>query len=102
MKRYPSLKFTNHLRTRLNQRGISIKTVEEIFGQNLENYWDNLRNHYIVIGKVDYHGKSRKVLAAYDKIGNIVEVITIHPITDAQIKQRLSYGRWHNEEKKQN
>lgn len=93
--------FTDHLKTRLKQRGIPTKTVKEVFDQNLENFWDNLRNHHIVTGVVDYQGKTRKVLAAYDKIDkNTAEVITIHPITDEQITQRLNSGRWKHEKSK--
>lgn len=91
---------TTHLKTRLKQRGISTKIIKEIFDQSLENYWDNLRNHHIVIGRVNYQEKYRKVLAAYDKIENIKEVITIHPITDEQIKNRLASGRWSYEKSK--
>lgn len=91
------LVFTDHLKTRLKQRGIPTKVVREIFKQSLENYWDNLRNRNIIIGEVLYQGKIRKVLAAYDKIENTKEVVTIHPITDEQIKQRLSSGRWEYE-----
>lgn len=90
---------TSHLKTRLKQRGISTKIVKEILDQSLEIYWDNLRNHSIVIGIANYQGKRRKVLAAYDKIGNIKEVITIHPITDKQIRSRLTSGRWNYEKK---
>ena len=96
------LVFTDHLMTRLKQRGILAKIVREIFKQSLENYWDNLRNRHIVIGKVLYQGKIRKVLAAYDKIEDTKEVVTIHPIKDEQIKQRLSSGRWKNEKTETN
>lgn len=96
------IKFTVHLKTRLEQRGISTRIVKEIFEQKIENYWDNLRNHHIVIGIVNYQGKHRKLLAAYDRIEveNIAEVITIHPITDEQIKNRLASGRWSYEKSK--
>lgn len=92
--------FTDHIKTRLKQRRISAKIVEEIFKQNLENYWDNLRNHYIVIGEVNYQGETRKLLVAYDKIGDIAEAVTIHPITDEQVKQRINSGRWSYEKNK--
>lgn len=90
--------YTDHLKTRLKQRGIPIKIVKEIFGKNEEHHWDNLRNHYIVVSEVKYKGKYRKVLAAYDKIVGAKEVITIHPISDEEIKQRLNSGRWAHEE----
>lgn len=90
---------TAHLETRLKQREIPIQIVRKVFDKNEERYWDNLRKHYIVVSKVRYKGKHRKVLAAYDKIGEDKEVITIHPISDEEISQRLDLGRWTYEEK---
>lgn len=85
---------TDHIKIRLRQREIPRKVVKEIISQNLENYWDNLRNHHIVIGKLNYHGVDRKILVAYDTIDKEIEAVTIHPVTDNQIKQRLNSGRW--------
>ncbi len=45
-------------------------------------------------GLVNYGGKMRKALVAYDKIEDGIEVITIHPISETEIKQRLESGRW--------
>src|SRR3990167_10267698 len=72
------LLYTDHLKSRLKQRGIPLIIVKEIFGKPLGYYWDNLRKRHIVVSKVDYKGKQRKVLAAYDRIGMTKEVVTIH------------------------
>lgn len=92
--------YTDHLKSRLKQRGIPLAIVKEIFDKSQENYWDYLRKRHIVVSKVDYKGKQRKVLAAYDRIGMTKEVVTIHPITDREIRQRLISGRWSNEKNK--
>lgn len=86
--------FTDHLKTRLKQRKIPGKFVRDVFKQSSEKYWDKLRNHHIVVGSFLYGKITRKALVAYDIIGETLEVITIHTITDEQIKQRLSIGRW--------
>lgn len=86
--------YTDHLRKRLYERKISLKIVDEIFRNKRAEYYDNLRYHHIIIGKTIYKGKFRTMLAAYDKIGKILEVITTHPITDNQIQQRIESGRW--------
>lgn len=39
------------------------------------------------------------MLVAYDKIGERVELITTHPITDSEINQRLESGRWKYEKR---
>lgn len=102
------LNLTDHLESRLKLRGISEKIVEKIFKKQEEFYWDNLRKHHIVVSKVTYKGKLRKMLAAYDKrslpfsnekrrIEDEIEVITTHPVTDEIIKKRLISGRWTHE-----
>lgn len=94
------LTYTQHLKTRLKERGLTVKIVKEIFDNAQEYYWDTLRNHKIVVGTINYQEKRRKVLAAYDIIEKRVEVITMHPITDNQIKQRVATGRWQYEKSK--
>lgn len=91
---------TDHLKNHLKQRKISKTIIKEIFNNAKEFYWDNLRSHHIVIGKALYKRKVRKMLAAYDKIGDESEVITAHPIEDTEIMQRLASGRWIHEENK--
>lgn len=92
------LVYTDHLKTRLKQRGIQIKIVREIFENGQENYWDELRSRHIIVATVVYKEKLRKVLAAYDRIGARAEVVTVHPIGDEEIQQRLESGRWTYEE----
>lgn len=92
--------YTDHLKTRLKHREIALNLVREIFDKSKEYYWDNLRHHRIVISTVNFKGKYRKVLAAYDTIKKGFEVITIHPITDEEIKKRLLSGRWSYEKNK--
>lgn len=91
---------TNHLKSRLKLRNIPEKTVENIFKKPEEFYWDNLRHHHIVVFKVTYKGKLRKMLAAYDTMEDEIEIVTTHPITDAGIKNRLISGRWTYEKNK--
>lgn len=95
-----TLVYTNHLKTRLKERGINLSLVKEVFEKAGEWYWDRLRKHHIAIAYVSYKGKRRKVLAAYDKIGENIEVITLHPITEEQIGQRVASRRWKHEETK--
>lgn len=90
---------TKHLKTRLKQRKIPSRIITEIFNESKENYYDNLRNHNIVIAKATLNKRARKFLVAYDKIESRIEAVTIHPINDKQIKQRLDSGRWTYENK---
>lgn len=92
--------YTNHLKTRLKERGIHKHLVKDIFEKSEQLYWDNLRDRHIVISKVTYKGQKRNVLAAYDKIGNKAEVVTIHPISDSEITKKVKSERWTSEKVK--
>ncbi|MSQ14437.1 MAG: hypothetical protein EXR50_01040 [Dehalococcoidia bacterium] len=72
------LVLTDHLKARLGQRKIPLELVEENFEKSEEAYWDNLRNHYVVISLVKHNESLRKVIAAYDRIGEDKEVIAVH------------------------
>lgn len=85
---------TDHLKERLILRGISETIVYKIFEKSEEFYWDNLRKRHVVVSRTRFKGKMRKMLAAYDRMEDIVKVVTTHPITDTEIKNRLISGRW--------
>ena len=89
--------YTKHLKFRLKERKIPLNLVEEIFERGKEYYFDTWRSHFIVIAKVNFKGKLRKVLVSYDKIGTKFEAITIHPVSEKDIRQRIASKRWVNE-----
>ncbi|MBI5653606.1 MAG: hypothetical protein HZC40_24635 [Chloroflexi bacterium] len=41
-----------------------------------------------------YHKRRTLMMIAYDQFSDHVEIVTIHPITKAQIQDRLRDGRW--------
>lgn len=88
------LVFTDHLKFRLKERGVSAKVVKKIFDNSEEFYWDNLRSHHIVINTIMYKRRRRKMLAAYDTIGDGMEIVTVHPISEKDIRQRVISKRW--------
>ena len=92
--------YTKHLKSRAKQRKIPIKLVKEVLENAEEFYFDNLRSHSIVIAKINYKGKLRKMLVSYDKIRLQFEVITIHPISEKDINQKVESKRWINEKVK--
>jgi hypothetical protein len=92
-----NITYTKHLKFRLKEREISLKLVREIFDRAEEFYFDSWRKHFILVAKVDFNGKLRKMLVSYDKIGQKIEVITVHPISQKDIKQRIKSKRWINE-----
>jgi len=74
--------------------------VKEVLENAKEFYLDSSRGHMIAIAKVNYKGKLRKMLVSYDKISTQLEVITIHPISEKDIEQKIASKRWINEKVK--
>lgn len=62
-------------------------------------YFDPLTNHYIAIKKLEYNEKLRPMVIAYDIIGIEIQIITVYPITEQGIKNRVQNRRWIKYEK---
>lgn len=88
-----------HLKVRLKERKIPLDYPIKIITEPEEMYSDNITQHFISIKKLAYNGKMRPMVAAYDIIGEEIEVITIYPTTDQEIKNRINRNRWSKDEK---
>ncbi|MBI2135957.1 hypothetical protein HYU06_02720 [Candidatus Woesearchaeota archaeon] len=88
------ISYTDHLNLRLTVRKISYSYPRKIYEKPEQNYFDNTENNFISIKKLYYNKKVRNIMIAYEKTGNRVNIITIHPITDEKIINRLINGRW--------
>ncbi len=88
------VKYTAHLEFRLRMRKIPYKLPLTIHRFAEERYFDTATMHHIAIKHVRY-GKQRTLfMIAYDKKKETVEIVTIHPISEAQIKARVEGKRW--------
>ncbi len=88
-----------HLKIRLRQRLIPQDYPKKILSDPEENYFDILTNRYISIKTLEYSGKLRPIAVAYDIIGKVMEAVTIHPVTEQEIRNRVQRGRWTKNEK---
>jgi hypothetical protein len=70
---------------------------ERIYRQAKERYYDHATFRYIAVMSVIYHRRRRKMMIAYDKFPDRVEIVTIHPIEERQISERVLAGRWTHE-----
>ena len=86
--------YTEHLKTRLKARNIPNHYPEEIFLHPETNFIDNIEGHIIAIKKLEYNGKVRDMMVAYDEANSEVSIITIHPISLEDINKRRRTGRW--------
>lgn len=88
-----------HLKIRLKERNIPQDYPIKIVSNPDEKYFDTATNHQIAVKKLKYNEKVRLMAVAYDIIGESTQVITVHPTTDQEIKNKLKRERWiENEE----
>lgn len=86
--------YTAHLEFRLNIRNIPYHLPRKIFQETNEHYYDNLSKHYVALYHVQFGGKRREMVLAYDKKKDAIEIITVHPIKPYQKQSRINSGRW--------
>ena len=85
---------TNHLKLRLKIRKIPDNYPEVIYKNPDQKFLDNLEQTKIAIKKLKYNKKVRNMMIAYEEKDKEIEIITIHPITDEKILNRIMSGRW--------
>lgn len=83
-----------HLKIRLAQRLIPQDYLKKIILNPEEKYFDTATNHKIAVKRMEYSNKIRPMALAYDIIGLEIQVITIHPVSKQEIKNKLNRGRW--------
>lgn len=88
-----------HLKIRLKQREIPPDYPSKIFSQPDNQYLDTFSNHQIAVKKLKYNGKLRPMAIAYDIIKLEIQIITVHPISNQEISNRVKRGRWVKYEK---
>ncbi len=59
-----------------------------------ERYYDDLTGHYVAVHKIGFKNKIREFALTYDKKGDAIEIITIHPLKTYQKVTRINSGRW--------
>ncbi|OGM33399.1 hypothetical protein A2803_04335 [Candidatus Woesebacteria bacterium RIFCSPHIGHO2_01_FULL_44_21] len=83
-----------HLKRRLKERKFPDDYPHKIYKEAKFRFFDTQTKHHIAIAKMEYADKLRNLSISYDKIGNKIEIITIHPISDEDIKSRIKSKRW--------
>lgn len=79
---------------RLKIRKIPKDYPRQIYGNPEQRFFDTIEDTEIAIKKLYYNGRIRNMMIAFQKKNGLVEIITIHPITEEKIMNRLAKGRW--------
>ncbi|MBU2483368.1 MAG: hypothetical protein KJ760_19965 [Proteobacteria bacterium] len=86
--------YTPHLKLRIKFRDIPRNLPEEIYKEARERYWDTKTFYHIAVKGVEFKGKLREMIVAYDETPDMIEIVTIHPLKPYQKDQRIKTGRW--------
>ena len=86
--------YTSHLEFRLKKRGIPHDMPTKIYRDSNEKYYDNMAGHKIAVCRLDYYGRKREVMIAYDEFEERIEIVTVHPLKWMQKQQRIKNRRW--------
>ncbi len=79
---------------RLKLRKIAYQLPRAIYYLAEQRYFDTLTMHNIAIKRIKHGRQTIPVMIAYDKKRGTVEIVTIHPISEEQIKARIESRRW--------
>ncbi len=88
------IKYSKHLKTRLELRKIDYDLPQQIFEKAEERFTDTLTWHSIAVAKAVIYGKERDVMVAYKHEEVDVRLLTIHPLKEGQKDNRVKSGRW--------
>ncbi len=88
------IRYTKHLELRLKIRRIPHEYPKLILESPDETFVDVLEKRNIAIKRLKYNKKVRNMMIAYERKDNYIEIVTIHPISDEKIINRVMSGRW--------
>ena len=88
------IEYSDHLKLRIKLRNFPENYPRLIFLEPDFKLVNSVTKHGIAIKKLFYNKKERYLMIAYDKINEIIKIITIHPISIEEINSRLKRGRW--------
>ena len=88
------INYAEHLKLRLKLRKFPDHYPAEIYLAAEQKFLDIIERRHIAIKRLKYNNKVRNIMIAYDKLNGKIEIVTIHPITDEKIANRIISGRW--------
>ncbi|MDK2854804.1 MAG: hypothetical protein PWQ41_353 [Bacillota bacterium] len=89
-----NISFSAHFINRKRIRGIPDGLAETVFLEADERFRDVLTGMFIAVKHVPIAGKNRDVALTYTIKNNTVIFVTIHPLKQGQMENRVKHGRW--------
>ena len=88
-----------HLLIRLKEREIPQNYPQLILQEPEKLYFDTITRRFIAVKKLNYLTKIKNIVVVYDIIEETNKIITIYPISESELKNKLKSGRWLRYEK---
>ena len=89
--------YSRHLQFRMQMRGIPEKMPERIYRESQQRYYNHHTLRRVAVMEVQHNRRRTLMMIAYDQFAEHADLLTIHPITKDQIRERLRTGRWTDE-----
>ena len=90
----PTFVYTKHLRQRIALRGIPEGLPETVYNNADAHYADTLTGMYIALKSISFQGRDRNMALVYTQSGEVISLVTMHPLRDTQVEHRIQSGRW--------
>ena len=88
------IKYTDHLKLRISLRRFSKDLPLRVYKEAERRFYDERSGHFMALKKMFYAGRERFIIVVYDVRNGVVELITVHPISEEQIEHGVKSGRW--------
>ena len=88
------IRYSEHLLVRLQMRDIPEYMPRLVYEKAAKRFLDTGTGHTIAVSRVAFLGKRRDVAVSYREDHGKVLLVTIHPLKQNQIDNRLKTGRW--------
>lgn len=99
-KKRRHIRYADHLRLRLALRKIPEQLPRRIHQRAKEWFFDTVTQHCVAVARARYAGKLREMAVSFEDNGEIITLITIHPLKAQQKTNRVNARRWVPYEKK--
>ncbi len=86
--------YTGHLKLRLRIRKIPYEYPSEIYHKAEQRFYDVIEKKNIALKELHYNKKIRNMMIAYEEKNESIEIVTIHPIAEERVINRILSGRW--------
>ncbi|OGX06571.1 MAG: hypothetical protein A3G87_09175 [Omnitrophica bacterium RIFCSPLOWO2_12_FULL_50_11] len=75
-------------------RAIPKGLPKQIWLEAKERYYDRATQHYVAVMSYELRDRVREWALSYDEAGDIIQLITVHPLKELQKLSRIKTGRW--------